>query len=55
MISGAIVASSYAEYFNQESNIDTISNNILLEIIIAIEIATMIAIISATSASATTN
>jgi len=55
MISGAIVASSYTEYFNQKSNIDTISNNIFLEIIIAIEIATMIAIIGAASASATAN
>ncbi len=50
MISAAIVASSYADCLNQESNVDAISSNIFVEIIIAIEIATMVAIIAATSA-----
>lgn len=52
MISGAIVASAYADYLKEENNIDAISNNIILDIIIAIEIACMVAMISAISASA---
>lgn len=55
MISAAIVASSYADCLNQGSNVDEISSNIFVEIIIAIEIATMVAIIAATSASAAAN
>lgn len=53
MISAVIVASSYVDYFSQETNIDTISNNIFLEIIIAIDIAMMLVIMSASTASAT--
>lgn len=52
MISAAIVASSYADYLQEESNLDIISNNIFLEIVIAIEIACTVAMISAVSASA---
>lgn len=44
------MASAYADYCSKENNIDTISNNIFLEIIIAIEIATMVAIIAASTA-----
>lgn len=55
MISASIVASSYVDCLNQENNIDEISSNIFVEIIIAIEIATMVAIIAATSASAAAN
>lgn len=52
MISASIVASSYADYLQEESNLDIISNNIFLEIVIAIEIACTVAMISAVSASA---
>lgn len=55
IISAAIVASAYADYFSEENNIDTISNNIFLEIIIAIEIATMVAIIATVSAASAAN
>ena len=51
MISGTIVASAYADFLKEESNIDAISNNIILDIIVAIEIACMIAMMSAISAS----
>ena len=53
MISGAIVSLAYADYLKEKSNIDVISNNIILDIIIAIEIACMIAVISTSSASST--
>ncbi len=52
MISGAIVASAYADYLKEESNIDAISNNVIVDIIVAIEIACMVATMSAISASA---
>ena len=55
MISSAIVASAYADYLKEESNVDTISNNIFLDIIIAIEIACMVATMAAVSATATQN
>lgn len=51
MISAAIVASAYADCLKEESNIYTISNNIILEIIIAIEIACMLAMMSVIAAS----
>ena len=53
MISGAIVSLAYADYLKEKSNIDVINNNIILDIIIAIEIACMIAVISTSSASST--
>lgn len=55
MISAAIVASAYADYLKEDSNVDTISNNIFLDIIIAIEIACMVATMAAVSATAASN
>lgn len=55
MISAAIVASAYADYLKEDSNVDTISNNIFLDIIIAIEIACMVATMAAVSAAAASN
>lgn len=52
MISTTLVASSYSDYLKEENNLDSISNNILLNIIIAIEIACIVAIISVASVSA---
>lgn len=52
MLSASIVAASYAQYLNEDSNVDSISSNIFLEIIIAIEIAMMVAIIASTTAAA---
>lgn len=55
MISMALVASCYGDCFNSENNLDAISNNIFVDIIIAIEVATMIAIIAATTAASASN
>ncbi|MGL5712958.1 MAG: DUF4003 family protein [Paraclostridium sp.] len=55
ILSASIVASSYAQYLNEDSNIDSISSNIFLEIIIAIEIAMMVAVIASTTAAASSN
>lgn len=46
MISAAIVASSYADYLQEESNVDAISKNVFLDIVIAIEIACTVAMMS---------
>lgn len=55
MISAAIVASAYADYLKEESNVDTISTNIFLDIIIAIEIACMVSTMAAVSAASASN
>lgn len=53
IISCNIVASSYEESLTQENTINEVTNSILLDIIVALEIATMMSIIAATTVSAT--
>ncbi|MCC0649713.1 DUF4003 family protein, partial [Clostridioides sp. ZZV15-6598] len=55
MISSAIVASIYADSIQKENNIDSISNNIFLNIIIAIQVACVMAATSAAIASSSSN
>lgn len=51
MLCSSIVASVYGENYAKEHNLDNIANNIFLNIIIAIETATMMACISAAAVS----
>lgn len=55
MISSAIVASIYADLIRNENNIGSITNNIFLNIVVAIQIACVMAATSATIASSSSN
>ncbi|HEK9037920.1 TPA: DUF4003 family protein, partial [Clostridioides difficile] len=55
MISSAIVASIYADLIRNENNIGSITNNIFLNIVVAIQIACVMAATSAAIASSSSN
>ncbi|HAU5068975.1 TPA: DUF4003 domain-containing protein [Clostridioides difficile] len=55
MISSAIVASIYADFIQNENNIGSITNNIFLNIVVAIQIACVMAATSAAIASSSSN
>ncbi len=55
MISSAIVASIYADLIRNENNVGSITNNIFLNIVVAIQIACVMAATSAAIASSSSN